>query len=40
MMDELGSNSIGSSRMRRTSIRREYTYFYNFVRGGMIVFPV
>ena len=34
MMDELGSNSIGSQDQGRTSIRKEYTYFYNFVKGG------
>ena len=34
MMDELDSNSIGSQDMGRTSIRKEYTYFYNFVKGG------
>jgi hypothetical protein len=30
MMDELGSNSIGSQDQGRTSIRKEYNYFYNF----------
>jgi hypothetical protein len=34
MMGELDSNSIGSQDQGRTSIRQEYTYFYNFVRGG------
>lgn len=34
MMDELGSNSIGSQDQGRTSIRKEYNYFYNFVKGG------
>lgn len=34
MMGELDSNSIGSQDMGRTSIRKEYTYFYNFVKGG------
>jgi hypothetical protein len=34
MMNELGSNSIGSQDQGRTSIRKEYTYFYNFVKGG------
>ena len=34
MMDELNSNSIGSQDQGRTSIRKEYTYFYNFVKGG------
>jgi hypothetical protein len=33
-MGNLGSNSIGSQDQGRTSIRKEYTYFYNFVRGG------
>jgi hypothetical protein len=34
MMGDLGSNSIGSQDQGRTSIRKEYTYFYNFVKGG------
>jgi hypothetical protein len=34
MMNELDSNSIGSQDMGRTSIRKEYAYFYNFVKGG------
>ena len=34
MMGELGSNSIGSQDQGRTSIRQEYTYFYNFIKGG------
>lgn len=34
MMGELNSNSIGSQDQGRTSIRKEYTYFYNFVKGG------
>lgn len=34
MMNELDSNSIGSQDQGRTSIRKEYTYFYNFVKGG------
>jgi hypothetical protein len=34
MMGELDSNSIGSQDQGRTSIRQEYTYFYNFVKGG------
>jgi hypothetical protein len=34
MMEELSSNSIGSQDQGRTSIRKEYTYFYNFVKGG------
>jgi hypothetical protein len=34
MMEELNSNSIGSQDQGRTSIRKEFTYFYNFVKGG------
>lgn len=34
MMSELNSNSIGSQDQGKTSIRQEYTYFYNFVKGG------
>lgn len=34
MMGELDSNSIGSQDQGRTSIRQEYNYFYNFVKGG------
>jgi len=34
MMSDLESNSIGSQDQGRTSIRKEYTYFYNFVKGG------
>ena len=34
MMSELNSNSIGSQDQGRTSIRKEYTYFYNFIQGG------
>lgn len=33
-MDELSSNSLGSMDQGRSSIRKEYTMFYNFVRGG------
>lgn len=33
-MGSLNSNSIGSQDQGRTSIRKEYTYFYNFVKGG------
>ena len=33
-MGELESNSLGSQDQGRTSIRKEYTYFYNFVKGG------
>ena len=34
MMDELNSNYIGSQDQGQTSIRKEYTYFYNFIEGG------
>lgn len=33
-MNEMGSNSIGINDQGRTTIRKEYTVFYNFVRGG------
>jgi hypothetical protein len=33
-MGELGSNSLGSQDQGRSSIRKEYTKFYNFVKGG------
>lgn len=33
-MEELGSNSLGSQDQGRSSIRKEYEKFYNFVRGG------
>ena len=33
-MDELSSNSLGSMDQGRSSIRKEYTMFYNFVKGG------
>lgn len=33
-MGEIGSNSLGSQDQGRSSIRKEYTYFYNFVKGG------
>lgn len=33
-MEELGSNSLGSQDQGRSSIRKEYTKFYNFVKGG------
>jgi hypothetical protein len=33
-MQELGSNSLGSQDQGRSSIRKEYQKFYNFVRGG------
>jgi hypothetical protein len=33
-MSELGSNSLGSQDQGRSSIRKEYQKFYNFVKGG------
>ena len=33
-MEELGTNSLGSQDQGRSSIRKEYQKFYNFVRGG------
>lgn len=33
-MGEMGSNSLGINDQGRTTIRKEYTMFYNFVRGG------
>jgi hypothetical protein len=33
-MGELGSNSLGSMDQGRSSIRKEYHMFYNFVKGG------
>lgn len=33
-MNELGSKSLGSQDQGRSSIRKEYTKFYNFVKGG------
>lgn len=33
-MEELNSNSLGSMDQGRSSIRKEYQMFYNFVRGG------
>ena len=33
-MSEIGSNSLGSQDQGLTSIRKEYTYFYNFIKGG------
>jgi hypothetical protein len=33
-MKEIGSNSLGSQDQGRSSIRKEYTKFYNFVKGG------
>jgi len=34
MMNELGSNSLGSQDQGRSSIRKEFEKFYNFIRGG------
>lgn len=33
-MGELGTNSLGSQDQGRSSIRKEYSRFYNFVKGG------
>jgi hypothetical protein len=33
-MEEIGTNSLGSQDQGRSSIRKEYTKFYNFVKGG------
>ena len=33
-MDELGSNSLGSQDQGKSSIRKEFKRFYNFVKGG------
>jgi|TARA_Y100000289_G_scaffold25396_1_gene24806 hypothetical protein len=33
-MNELGSKSLGSQDQGHSSIRKEYTKFYNFLRGG------
>jgi hypothetical protein len=33
-MDELGTNSLGSQDQGRSSIRKEYQKFYNFIKGG------
>jgi hypothetical protein len=33
-MEELGSNSLGSQDQGKSSIRKEYQKFYNFVKGG------
>ena len=34
MMNEIGSSSLGSHDQGRSSIRKEYQNFYNFVKGG------
>ena len=33
-MTEMGSNSLGSQDQGKASIRKEYTKFYNFLKGG------
>ena len=33
-MAEMGTNSLGSQDQGRSSIRKEYQKFYNFVKGG------
>ena len=33
-MSEMGSNSLGMNDQGRSTIRKEYTRFYNFIRGG------
>lgn len=33
-MEELNTNSLGASDQGRSSIRKEYKMFYNFVKGG------
>jgi hypothetical protein len=33
-MGEIGSNSLGSQDQGRSSIRKEYQKFYNFIKGG------
>jgi hypothetical protein len=33
-MSEMGSNSLGSQDQGRSSIRKEYKKFYNFIKGG------
>jgi len=33
-MAEMGSNSLGSQDQGQASIRKEYTKFYNFIKGG------
>ena len=33
-MNEMGSKSLGSQDQGKASIRKEYTKFYNFVKGG------
>ena len=33
-MKEMGSSSLGSQDQGRTTIRKEYSQFYNFIKGG------
>ena len=33
-MNEMGSNSLGSQDQGKSTIRKEYSKFYNFVKGG------
>jgi hypothetical protein len=33
-MNEMGSNSLGSQDQGRSSIRKEFKMFYNFIKGG------
>ena len=33
-MNEMGSNSLGMNDQGQTTIRKEHTRFYNFIRGG------
>ena len=33
-MQELGTNSLGANDQGRSSIRKEYKMFYNFIKGG------
>ena len=33
-MNQMGSTSLGSNDQGKASIRKEYTKFYNFIRGG------
>ena len=33
-MEEMGSNSLGSQDQGKSTIRKEYSKFYNFVKGG------
>jgi hypothetical protein len=33
-MEEIGTNSLGANDQGRSSIRKEYKMFYNFIKGG------